>query len=68
MKKTNPTDIQCMDILQTTFFCVRQKQESHKGLEQYDGDCMITAFKNVFGELSCNKVTIIVYAERRPKT
>jgi len=32
------------DILQNIFFCVQQKKENHRGLEQLHGDSIITKY------------------------
>jgi len=41
------------DILQNIFFCALQKIEMHKGLEQLEGEQMMTDFL-ILGGTKCN--------------
>jgi len=46
-----PINYLVTDIFQNIFFCVQHKKEIHTGLEQLQGEQLMTEFK-FFGELS----------------
>jgi len=48
---SNQINFLVTDILQNIFFCVQQKKETHTGLEQPEGEEMMTEF-SFLGELS----------------